>query len=263
VNVYINDTVVGTANIESGNIQYNNNSLPVGDYNIKFEYPGDANHNSLNSTVSTFNVAPHASSITNPIGNNAAYGETLTVTSTISDGNGVNLSGKTVTVKINGTDVGTVTSGSNGLITYTNNTLNAGTYTITFTFEGDENYTSSSASNETVIVDTKSTQLTDKSVTSVTYPSDETISVNLTNGATGLSGETVTLNIDGTSYTTITNSEGVATFIIQGLSAGEHKYNFTFADTNNYKSSSMENSTFTINTHSTSFKDLNITDITL
>ena len=262
VNVYINNELVGTTDIESkGEIQYNNNTLPVGEYNVIFEYLGDDNHSSLNSTPASFNVTRHPSSITIPTGNNAAYGETLIVTATLSDGNGVNLPGKNVNVKINGTDVGTVTSDSNGLITYTNNTLNAGTYNFTFTFDGDENYTDSSASNDTVNVDTKSTTLTENIVTSVTYPDDEIISVKLTNDATSLNGKTVTLNIDGTAYTNTTNSEGVATFIIKGLSGGSHNYNFTFAGDSNYKASSMKNSTFLINTHSTRFTDLNVSDI--
>ncbi|MCE7699605.1 MAG: PKD domain-containing protein, partial [Methanobacterium paludis] len=70
-------------------------------------------------------------------------GDTVNLTATLTDGNGVGLPGKTVTINVNGTNYTTTTDG-NGSVTVSYATSKAGIYSLIASFAGDSIYHDSS-----------------------------------------------------------------------------------------------------------------------
>lgn len=77
-------------------------------------------------------------------------GGTITLSATLRNQYGSNLSGKTVTFYNGSSSLGTSTTGSNGVATKTFSTSSAGTYTFTCKFSGDNLYVNSSSNSVSV-----------------------------------------------------------------------------------------------------------------
>ena len=132
--------------------------------------------------------------------------------------------GKIITFKINGKTYKAKTN-------YYGNaklklpSLNAGAYTVKYSFAGNNFYKKSSATNKVFIITTKTPTFTVKSTTTFGYGANTPFKVVLTAGKVPLAKRTVTLTVDGKTYTKTTNNNGYVYLPIK-LAIG--KYTITY-----------------------------------
>jgi uncharacterized repeat protein (TIGR01451 family) len=115
-------------------------------------------------------------------------------------------------------------------------TETTGIYTITASFAGDENYTLSFGTGN-LTVNTINTSLT---VTNVTGVNGQTVDLTATlkdENGNPLSGKTVTFTVNGTNYTAVTNSNGIATVNYKLTKAGVYTVSASFVDGTVYANS--------------------------
>lgn len=194
------------------------------------------------SLTETVNQAASSSTLTvTPATASAGLAETLTaaVGGSLNDTvNGTTLSPTgTVTFSSNGTALSTV-SLTNGVASYTTTALPIGTDNITCTYSGDSNFAASSCNSIPVTINAIASTIT---VSSSANPSPAfspiTFTATLQGGSTPLSGNSVTLSIDGAAIgTKTTNAQGAVSFADSGLSPGQHTVTVSSAAQGNYGS---------------------------
>ncbi|MGB9978824.1 Ig-like domain repeat protein [Methanobacterium sp.] len=156
-------------------------------------------------------VEPVETTLTN---NNASgyNGRIVNLTAKLSTQSGSLLSGKNVTFKVNGTEVGSASTDTNGIATMEYNiTQNGGTYNITADFTGDDTCLSSSG-NGTLTVNVLTTSM---AVNNVSTYNGKTVSLNASltdQNGDPVTGKNITFKINEADVgTETTNDEGVAT----------------------------------------------------
>ena len=154
------------------------------------------------------------------------YGSNVSVSATVLDSSRQPVSSATVTFKDGNTTLGTATTNSDGVATYTDNTLSIGSHTITATYD---NVTSGSVSvTVTKITPTISLSATDDSVT---YGDSISLSGVLSVG----SGETVTIYDGSTSLGTVTTTtDGAFSKTITDATVGTHNYTAVYGGDSTY-----------------------------
>jgi Bacterial Ig-like domain (group 3) len=131
---------LGTGTLANGTATYTTNALVGGSHSITAVYSGDTNFNGVTSTALTHAVTPIAATMAVASSENpATYGDTVTLTITMTGVNGVVPTG-TVTVMDGTTSLGTLTLAANGTATLQSSALNAGTHNLSITYSGDSNY---------------------------------------------------------------------------------------------------------------------------
>ena len=222
---------------DSPEIVINVPDLAVGEYNVTVEYIDDVNYNrSTNSSIFHVDKAnitdiPGTEGMTvAPVNITYLDPENIVVTVDVPNATGL------VTITINGTDVDltkNITENDNGSVTFTVPGLVVGEYNVTAVYHDDVNYNDEDGSALFHVSPANST--VNVVPTNITYLDDETITVTvpITN-ATGL----VTITINGTDVNiTQPVSEGVATFTVPGLAAGEYNVTAVYHDDVNYNNS--------------------------
>lgn len=217
--------------------------LAKGDYIVYASFEGDeqfaASEASSNLKISTTKTKITVSSTS------VAKGSYLNVY--LKDANGLAIANTKVSIKINGKTY-TKTTNANGLAQL-KLTLTAGkTYKTIVKFAGNNHYVSSSKTFNTKMVKT-STSLTVKNLTVVKgtglYVTLKTKSSKL------LANQKVYIKINGKTYTTTTNSKGVAFLSIKKLTAKSYKTKITYKGNSYYYSTSKTVSVKVIKTSTT------------
>ena len=160
------------------------------------------------------------------------------------DGKGNPLENKTVSIGYKGIKLNRTTD-ENGIATVQINLKNAGQYTITMVFLGDENYNASMTVHK-IIIKKKKTSITAaaktfkaKAKTKKYTVTLKTIKGSSVNGKKYLkAGKKVTLKINGKTYTAKTNTKGKATFSLKLTKKGKYKASIKYAGDNTYEKSS-------------------------
>ena len=134
-------------------------------------------------------------------------------------------SGKVITFTVKGKSY-TAKTDSSGIAKITLPSLNAGVYTVSYKFAGNNYYKASSASSKVTIIPTKTPTFTVKSTTTFGKGAGTPFKVALTSGSVPLASRTVTFSIDGTTYTKTTDSNGVVSLPID-LAVGKHTVTYT------------------------------------
>ena len=147
--------------------------------------------------------------------------------------------GKIIKITINGKTYSKKTN-ANGNAKLKLPTLNAGVYTVKYSFEGNSFYKASSASDKVEILPSKTTTFTVKSTTTFGHGANTPFKVALTSGSVPLAKRTVTITLDGKTYTKTTDSNGIVSLPIS-LAVG--KYTITYKNTAESKVSSKTAST--------------------
>jgi len=142
----------------------------------------------------------------------------------------VTVNGKTYTGKTNGNGVASVKLGS----------IAKGTYTVKYKFSGNNFYKASSASNKLTVLPSKTPTYTVKSTTTFGAGSGTPFKVALTSGGVALAKRTVTLTVNGQSYTKTTDSNGIVSVPID-LNVG--KYTVTYSNKADSKINAKSGST--------------------
>ena len=178
--------------------------LTVDHYTATVSFAGDETYRPT-SKEATFDVSKVATVIeSEDIVVTANVAENMEFT--LKDSYGNILAGRTVTLTFNGQTFER-TSDEDGKFTVEISMANQGTYTISASYAGEDNYEASSASYN-VVVKPIATKLT---VEDVTYGLSETkyLTAKLTVGDEPLANKIVTFSLNGKTYTGRTNSEGV------------------------------------------------------
>jgi RHS repeat-associated protein len=217
VTFYDGATAIGTGAVASSKATLAIATLSVGTHSIKATYGGDANNAASTSAVVTQTVTIKTTTLTlTSSANPSTYGGSTTLTATIAGGYAPTGS---ITFKDGATTLGTSTVASNKA-TLAIATLSAGTHSITASYTGDGNNTSSTAAALTQTVSIKTSAIT---LSSNANPSAPGNAVTLTATVTG-TNPTGTVNfMDGAaSIGTGSLTAGVATLSTSALSTATH-----------------------------------------
>lgn len=181
-----------------------------------------------------------------------SVGTSVTFTATVLDEDDEPVEGLTVTFKDGGSSLGTGTTNSSGVATLTSSGLAAGSHSVTAEASEDSTYSGSTSTAVTVTVN-KLTTSTSLSLGSNTIYVDgsTTATATVTSGGNGVNGLTVTFKDGSTTLGTgTTNSSGVATYTVSGLSAGNHSITAVVSETSTYATSTSSAASLTVNNHS-------------
>ena len=128
-------------------------ALPLGSYSITAVYSGDGNFNTSTSTPPVTELVQKAATTVNLSAPNAAnLNQSVTFTATVAPG-ALGTPTGTVTFMDGGTtQVGSSSLNASGVATFSTSTLGAGTNNITAVYNGDNNYSSITSSQQSVDV---------------------------------------------------------------------------------------------------------------
>ena len=210
-----------------GEASININSLnPV---TVKVNYAGDKYSK---KTSKTFELSPVKASVKmSSSGDTLPYGSSFSVTLKHSK-TGKALANRTVTFKVNGTTYDVKTD-SNGVARVKLGEL--GKYDVTATYAGNSKYNKKTVHYNVTVAKFK----TSLSLSSTSIQSGDSIKVTLKDSNKKvISGQKVSLTIDGKTYTKTTNSKGQASFKINNA-IGKYPITIQFAGTKGYYSSKL------------------------
>jgi hypothetical protein len=234
-------TTLGTGTISSGIAAYSTSALAVGPHSITASYGGDTNDTSSSSTAltETVNQAGTTVALASSV-NPSPYGSSTTFTAAVTPATATG----TVTFMDGATTLGTGTIGG-GTATYSTTALTTGPHSITASYGGDTNDSSSSSSALTQTVNKASSTVTvASSVNPSTYGSSTTFTATVTPAtATG----TVTFTDGTTTLGAGTVSSGTASYSTSALAAGPHSITASYGGDGNDNSTASSILTQTIN----------------
>ena len=133
--------------------------------------------------------------------------------------------GKVITFKVNGKSY-TAKTDNKGIASLKLPSLKEGIYTVNYKFAGNDFYKASSTKSKVTIIPTKTPTFTVKSTTTFGKDAGTPFKLALTSGSVPLASKTVTLNVDGKSYTKTTDNDGVISLPID-LAIGKHTITYT------------------------------------
>lgn len=249
VTFYNGATAIGTATLSSGAASVSTAGLGGGAHTIKATYNGGSLY--LGSSGSITQTVHPASSSTKVVSskNPSTYGQSVTLTATVTSGEGT--PGGTVTFKAGTTSIGTGTV-SSGKASLTTSTLTGGTHSITAVFGGSPNFATSTSP---AITQTVNKAATTSTVTSSIHPSSYHQSVTFTAKVTSTGGTpagTVTFKNSGVALGTVTlNASGIATLSTNALTVGSHSITVVYGGNVNFITSTSPAFTQVVNKAST------------
>jgi sugar lactone lactonase YvrE len=238
-------TLLGTATLSNGQAQFSTTALPVGTDSLTAAYQGDANNtnNTSSAIQQTVNQASTTTTLTSSP-NPSTFGVSVTLTASVTP------STATGSVQFfNGTTLlGTATL-SNGQAQFSTTALPVGTDSLTATYQGDTNYTSSTSG---AIQQTVNKASTTTSLTNSPNPSNFGASVTLTATVTPSSATGSVQFFNGTTLLgTATLSNGQAQFSTTALPVGTDSLTATYQGDANDTSSTSSAIQQTVNRAST------------
>ena len=247
-------TTLGTGTLSAGVATYSTSTLAVGStHSITAVYGGDTNFTTstsgaLSQVVNKASTTTTLSSSANP----SVYGQSVTFTATVaaaSPGSGTPTG--TVTFKDGSTILGTGTL-SAGVTTYSTSSLAVATHSITAVYGGDTNFTTSTSSVLSQVVNQASTTTT---LTSSANPSVYGQSVTFTatvaavSPGSGTPTGTVTFEDGGNVIGTGTLSAGQATDSTSTLAVGSHTITAVYGGATNFTTSTSSVVAQLVQTH--------------
>ncbi len=203
-------------------------------------------------TISTLPATTTALSV-NP--NPAVAGQTVTFTAQVSASSGSTVPTGSVNFMNGNTQLGTGTLDSSGTATYTTTSLSAGSYPITAVYSGDTNYSGSTSSAVTLVVNAQpvaAATTTTLATSAATVNAGENVTFTATvagpSGNTTAPTGTVTFMDSTTALGTGTlDGSGVATYSTSILSVGTHSITAQYSGDTNFASSVSSAVTETVN----------------
>ncbi len=231
-----NGTSIGSKTLSNGVATLATDALPLGADSITVVYGGSTDYTASTSAAvsQVVSVEPTTTALVSSL-NPASYDADVTFTATVSSVAAIKPTG-TVTFYSNGTSIGTGTL-SNGVATLITRSLPVGANSITATYAGNADYTTSTSAAVSQVIDADATTTT---LTSSVNPSAFDQAINFTatvKAANGTPSGTVTFYANGTSIGTVSLSSGVAGFKISSLPVGANSITATYAGNADYTTS--------------------------
>ena len=226
-NIFIENVLNVTVDINDGKASYDASGINVGSYEVKVKYIND--YYESDSTITGFNVGKANPEIDAQI-NDIVYGENGTVRVTLPfDATG------TVTFRIDSNSQSKVLS--EGICEITLSGMEKGTHNITISYEGDSNYNATSLKSAFSVKDAYSDIRL--YINDVVYGENITVTAILNESATG----NVIFNVSDIIKTAEIRN-GIANWTFTGINAGDYEIMATYPG----------DSTFISSRNSTSFK---------
>ena len=218
----------------NGEARYHIGELKAGSYSIKVEYNGNDNYKASSSTAKV-TVTKAGTVISAPKVNVAYKDPNSELVATIVNEHGkplvvtlsVNLNGKTYSVK---TD-------ANGQASIPLDTLTPGTYTATISYKGSSNYEASSSTAKVTV--TKAGTVISAPKVNVAYkdPNGELVATIVNEHGKPLV-VTLSVNLNGKTYSVKTDSNGQASIPIDTSTPGTYTATISYKGSSNYEASS-------------------------
>jgi hypothetical protein len=234
----------GVAVDATGKASFTTSGLSIGSHTITATFtgaPGWLSSTGNNSSAPVVVSQDGTTTVLTASPTSAVTGQTVTLTATVTANSpGSGTPGDTVTFKDGSTVLGTATLNSSGQATLTTSALAVGSHTLTASYGGDTNFTSSSGSAPaTVSAASTTTTLTSSANPSVkNHAVTFTALVSAVAPGTGTPTGTVTF-MDGTTVlaTVTLNSSGKATFTTSSLKVGTHPIKVIYNGSTKYLTS--------------------------
>jgi autotransporter-associated beta strand protein len=226
VTFYDGQTIIGIVSLTTGSATLNPTGLSAGMHTISVVYGGDGNFLTDTSSNVTLTVNKSSTTATLTPPTTVVFGQPATLVATVvavSPGGGTPAG--TVTFKDGATTLGTATLNGSGVATYFATSLAVGSHTITALYSGNSNYTTSTASSVSQVVNKSSSLATVEPTTPVVFGQPATISASLSAVApsSGIPTGTVTFKEGATTLGTATlDGSGTASITLANLSVGSH-----------------------------------------
>jgi autotransporter-associated beta strand protein len=229
---------IGTLN-GSGQTTFTTSALALGSHSITVVYSGDTNFTT--STSSTLTQVVNQDSTTSAVASSAnpsVFGQSVTFTATVtSNAPGSGTPTGTVTFLDGSTTLGIGTLNGSGQTTLTTSALAVGSHSITVVYSGDADFTTSTSSTLTQVVNKDSTTSAfASSANPSVFGQSVTFTATITANAPGAGtpAGTVTFFDGGSPLGAGTlDGSGQATFTTSALGVGDHFINVTYdGDTN-------------------------------
>ena len=217
VKLLVGNTVVDTTTTTTdGEYSFTHTPVATGNHTFQVAYDGSGNYNSCTSSTVSRTVGKETSvlTVTSPINNLTTYDTTVAFTGTLTDDDGTVMDGEDIVISESGTTLTTLTTDSNGGFSGSVSGLSIGSHLFSIAYDGDNNYTSSTASR-TVTVHNHTTTLSLSSTKDIIETGETaTITALLEQDGSAYSGQTLTYQIlngstviDSGSDTTDANGE--------------------------------------------------------
>lgn len=216
-------------------------NLEVGDYHFVVDFAGDRNFTSSNvSGIQVVNMMNTFLKLSNTIIN---YGVDTNIKLTLSDAVGRLVTNKILYLTINSVTYGVVTD-SYGVGVFSGvYGLDVGSYPFTVVFKGDNNYITSNISGTQIV--NKAISILTLNTTIGSQGSDVFIKVILKDdGGRLVSNKVLKLTINGFTYSTTTNNEGIATFVASNLGVGNYFFTVVFDGDKSFIGSNVSRTQF-------------------
>jgi MYXO-CTERM domain-containing protein len=224
VNFYDGTTLLGAGTINAAGVAtYSTAALTAGPHTIKGDYLGDGAHKAGSGTVNqVVNQAASTAAITSAP-NPSVFGQSVTFTATVTSTAGTPTG--TVSFSDNGVILGTATL-AGGTATFATTALPVGGHSVTVTYSGDTNFTSSTSPVDSQVVNkaaTSTTLIASSNPALLGSPVTFTAHVSPTAPGAGLPTGTVTFT-DGAAVIGLPDLDalGNASVTVSTLTAGTH-----------------------------------------
>ena len=211
-----------TTAIENGEATVTVSDLKADDYTVSVKYAGDNNYNGATGSAefSVLKITPDMDVTVD----GAVFGEDLTVVAVLpADATGE------VVITVNGKDYSAVIE--NGVASATVSGINAGYYTVSVKYAGDNNYNAVDVTKGVNVA--KADAALNVIINNVDYGNVFTVNAVLTGVNNAPLDTNIIVTVNGKNYiVAIVNGKG--TFHADKLAAGSYNFNARFAGSNNY-----------------------------
>ena len=232
ITIKLNDNIINVTT-NNGTFNHNTKATITGTNNLTIIYYGNDNYS--NSSVNTsFEVYKLSTNIELYNLKPTTIGTTTKISGKLLH-NGTGVKAQTVKITIN-RQTYTTTTYTSGYFTinYTVNTYQP--QTITFTYNGNDNYEPST--NTTTLTTKQPTNIELYNLKPTTIGTTTKVSGKLLTNGTGIKNQKITININGQTYTTTTYTSGYFTINYTTTQVGNNNVTFTYNGNNNYVGSS-------------------------
>jgi hypothetical protein len=242
-------STLGTATLSGGRAYFSTSTLSVAAHSITATYGGGGGFNGSTSAVvtETVNRAGTSTSISSSV-NPSTYGQSVIFTARVTSTT-IGTPQGSVILRNGGATLGVAILNGSGVATFAISALNAGSYSITASYDGSANYNISRSPTLAQTVNKAGTTTTlAGSPNPSAFDQSVTFTATVKSVTSGIPGGTVTFTDRGVTLGSGTlNSSGVTTLVTSSLALGTHSIVAAYGGGNNFNTGASSTLTQTVN----------------